>query len=129
MFDISIDELKPSHIQDLVKNQEFESQHLEFKRQLPVLDNKESVATMCGDITAFGNASGGYLIYGIGEARSEADSANCASAIFDTSVENEDSFVLRMSQIVQAGIEPRGFGVRIRVITCDEGKSCRCTRT
>lgn len=46
MFEIPIDELKASHIQNLVNDRELESQYLEFKRQLPIFENKDSVSDM-----------------------------------------------------------------------------------
>lgn len=122
MFEIPIDELKASHIQNLVNDRELESQYLEFKRQLPIFENKDSVSDMCGDIAAFANASGGYLIYGIDEASSDRENVKCASAIVDTSRGDEDTLLQRMSQIVQSGIEPKGFRVRIRIVTCDDEK-------
>ncbi|MBL8871721.1 MAG: ATP-binding protein [Planctomycetaceae bacterium] len=122
MFEIPIERLTEADIQQLVDSHTLESQYLDFKETLPNLLIDKSKSTMCGDIAAFANASGGDLIYGISEEQSDTQDIMCALGIPGVDVEDADKLIRQITEIVQRGIEPRGLAVRVRVIGFSDGR-------
>ena len=57
-------EIELEDIQSLVEDEVQEGKRLEYKRDLPGTSADEK-AEFLRDVSAFANASGGYLIYGI----------------------------------------------------------------
>ncbi len=88
-------------IQQLI-GQANESNDLEFKRG-DFLDNLDSATRdeIVRDVSAFANAGGGTLIYGIEEDRSKN---SVASALFPTKNHKIDE--LQLTQIIYAGLDP-----------------------
>ncbi|MFA7654335.1 MAG: ATP-binding protein [Candidatus Magasanikbacteria bacterium] len=72
MFNKPISQLNESDIQSLIDNKEKESLVLEFKQEITGTDHEKKEISK--DISAMANADGGYLIIGIKEASSCADS-------------------------------------------------------
>lgn len=70
----NIADLNQSHLDELVTERAEEGPHLEFKRELPQNDNA-SKNEFLGDVSAFANAGGGDLVYGVDE---DADGAAAA---------------------------------------------------
>lgn len=73
-----------------------ESLRLEFKRDLPT-DSKEFARDVC----AMANASGGTILFGISEKK------GCADTITGVDGTDIDAEILRLTDILRAGIEPR----------------------
>lgn len=106
---------------ELVANQVAEGRSLEFKRDLPGGadgDIKEFLA----DVTSLANAQGGDLVFGI----SEQDGV--ASEIRGLTVENADSALLRLENILRDGVEPRLSGTRFRWVELAGGTSVLLVR-
>ena len=104
LSEITIDDLS-----ELVANAVSESRNLEFKRELcgtTDSDKKEFLA----DVSAFANATGGDLIFGIDEVD------GVASAIVGVQNNDLDSQILRLESLIRDGIEPRIPGVRCQLI-------------
>ena len=91
-----------------------ENRFLEFKRDLPGLKDKDRFEFV-KDVSAFANADGGDLIYGIEE---QDGSASAIAAIKDVS---PDSIELRLRQILDAALEPRLDQLQIRCVPVSDG--------
>jgi len=91
-----------------------EGQHVEFKRELPGPDagaKHEFVA----DVSAFANASGGDLVFGI-----EEDGDGTAMAIVPQGGSG-DAEALRLQDMLMHGVEPRIPGAQVRAIPVTGG--------
>jgi hypothetical protein len=109
MVDKDFEEITAADLLKLVKEREPEGRRLEYKRELPGRtdrDKKEFLA----DISAFANAGGGDVIYGIEESDGVASAANGLSIV------NPDDEILRIQNMVNNGLDPRVMGLRIRAV-------------
>lgn len=108
----NIDMVSHEDIQALITNQVAESRTLEYKEQLPGNSNDEKKEFLA-DISAFANASGGDVIYGISEHRdNDKKTTGLPEKIKGLQV-NLDSEIRRLESMVQDGIDPRIPGIRI----------------
>lgn len=86
-------------IEDLLSLSMGESEVLEFKSELPALNDKGK-AEFLKDVCAMANASGGAILYGVGEAD------GCASSLTIETISDSDQIIRRLAQISQDNIEP-----------------------
>ncbi|MDO8716544.1 MAG: ATP-binding protein [Dehalococcoidales bacterium] len=110
MINKDIDQITEEDIQALKDNSVSESKTIEYKQQLPGnsdLDKQEFLA----DISAFANASGGDLIFGVTE------DAGIPISVEGLAVDNIDREKLRIENIVRDGIQPRISGINIKAIS------------
>jgi hypothetical protein len=91
-----------------------ESITLEFKRDLPGGTDKDK-HELLKDVCALANADGGDLVFGIEE------SDGVAAALAPIATEASDAAKRRISQVLEAGIEPRLLGVQMLHIPVDAG--------
>lgn len=91
--------LTSSEIEDLITLSSGESEVLEFKCELPA-PNDKGKAEFLKDVCAMANASGGAILYGIGE------TDGCASSLAIESITDSDQVIRRLAQISQDNIEP-----------------------
>lgn len=103
------DFMTPDQIRSLVHAKAPETISLEFKRDLPQ-DGKE----FSRDVCAMANAQGGTILFGI------AEKAGCADTIHGVSSDNIDREILRLTDILRSGIEPRLLRFEISSIAVDE---------
>jgi len=112
MIPKNFDDITKADIDLLVDNKTSEIKTLEYKQELPGpkdSDKKEFLA----DISSFANASGGDVIYGIGEAVDEnGKKTGEPEAVVPIEDVNADEAKRRIEDLVRAGIEPR---IRIHV--------------
>lgn len=104
-----LDQITAQDITDLVDNESSESRHLEFKSALPgraMGDKKEFLA----DVSAFANADGGLLLYGVHEANGKASTAPGLVNI------NADEEMLRLTSMINDGLDPRIPGCQVHAI-------------
>lgn len=109
-----LDQISEPLLQKLCDDSCPESQTLEFKRDLPGSSDKEK-HEICKDITALANTDGGDLVYGLEE------DAGAASAIQPISSELPDAAMRRIAQVLDAGIEPRIQGIKMRHVDVTGG--------
>ena len=102
-----LDQLNEPLLQKLCDDRCPESLSLEFKREIPGNSDKEK-HEICKDIAALANTDGGDLVYGLEE------HAGAASAIHPITSEPADAAMRRIAQVLDAGIEPRIQGVKMR---------------
>ncbi|WP_024927423.1 MULTISPECIES: AlbA family DNA-binding domain-containing protein [unclassified Mesorhizobium] len=114
MIQRPIDAIDERDLAELIANKVAEGRDLEFKRALPggsEADGKEFLA----DVTAFANAQGGDLIFGVEE------TAGAASAVPGLAVNDPDAELLRIESRIRDGVEPRLTGLRMRWISLASG--------
>ncbi|MBU9426443.1 AlbA family DNA-binding domain-containing protein [Burkholderia gladioli] len=114
MINSPISSLSEGDLQRLCEDRAVESQTLDFKRTIPGKDDR-SKNEFLKDVCAFANGNGGDLLYGIDECD------GVASSIVPVTTESLDDLQRRLSQILDAGIEPRLVGVQTRGIAVDGG--------
>lgn len=116
-FAKSIDQLTREDIQGLVDNGGPESRTLDYKDQLPTTWNDKAKHDLLADFSAFANTAGGWIFYGVSEKRDDAGEQTgipeTAHGLAGVSLDGE---ILRIHQILDAGLEPRIPGVQLRGI-------------
>lgn len=116
MLEKAFDSLSADDICRLIDARAEESLTLEFKAQLP--GNKDNERReFLKDVTAFANAFGGDLLYGIEEAEGAAARAP------GLTVSDRDAEERRYHDILSSAIEPRLANVRMRWIELPDGAS------
>jgi hypothetical protein len=90
-----------------------EGQSLEFKAELPDRTDKGK-AEFLKDVSALANATGGAILFGVVEKSGKAES------LAGLQLSNPDAEVLRLSQILEAGIEPRVAGIQFAPLKLGE---------
>lgn len=97
-----------------------ESHELEFKRgdELDAIDQNKVRDELVRDVSAFANAGGGTIIYGIAE---DKRSPACAEKIHPVS--NDKVTDIRVTQIIKNGLEPTFGRFFIRQIKVPDGGS------
>jgi len=91
-----------------------ESQTLEFKRDLPGNSDKEKHEIL-KDVSCLANTDGGDLVYGVEEI------AGAAGSLAPITGEPADAAMRRVAQVLDAGIEPRIQGLRLRHVDIPGG--------
>jgi hypothetical protein len=102
-----IDKITKADIESLMSTKERESRTLEYKLKLPGPsddDRREFLA----DVSAFANAAGGDILYGISESEGEPDGIPGLSKI------DVDKEKLRLGEMIRSGIHPRINGFHIQ---------------
>jgi predicted HTH transcriptional regulator len=105
-----------AHIDQLVAEQASEGPHLDFKRELPSTWNDAAKHEFLADATAFANAGGGDLIYGLNE-----DGQAKAAEVIPQVLANADQEVRRLQDFLLNLAEPRLPGVQVRAIPVQTG--------
>jgi hypothetical protein len=109
-----LDAVTKADIDGLITNKVSESKSLEYKETLPGntdRDRKEFLA----DVSSFGNASGGDILYGIRGAITDGNKTGEADAVIPIVGVTADQAKLKLEQMILDGIAPR-LRVEIREI-------------
>lgn len=107
MIDVPIDSIDAAFINRLIESEEREGKTLDYKRDLPKKgsDGKKS---FLADVVSFANASGGYLLFGVDEARdAEGRKTGKPSEVVGISGETADEAERRLGQMVETDVDPR----------------------
>lgn len=110
----SLEQIEERHLLALIDNKVQEGRDLDFKRD-PIGRDDKAKREFLKDITAFANTAGGHLVIGM----EEAD--GIAAALCGISFPSADEEIRRLDSIIEAGIEPRLVGLRIRPIPLAAG--------
>jgi len=121
MIEQPIDTIDEAALQRLIDNQVSEGRDLEFKRELPG-GNDEATREFLADVTAFANAQGGDIIYGLNEAN------GAAADLLGVEIDDPDAAILRLEGKLQTGVEPRLIGVRIAWVPLANGRGALVLR-
>ncbi|MGB3845427.1 MAG: ATP-binding protein [Sphingopyxis sp.] len=115
MFEQPIETIDEAALQRLIEDQVPEGRDLEFKRDLPG-GNDEATREFLADVTAFANAQGGHIVFGIDEGN------GVAADLPGVEVDDPDAAILRLEGKLQTGVEPRLIGVRSRWVPLANGR-------
>jgi len=116
MISKNINEITEEDLQSLIDNKVLESKTIEYKEKLPDNSDREKKEFLA-DVSAFANAGGGDLIYGI------VENEGYPVDICGVDTDNPDQEILRLDNMLRDGIDPRITGVSIEsIILSNTGK-------
>ncbi len=115
MLEKPIDEITREDLESLIENEVAEQKTLEYKQELPG-DTDSEKKEFLADVSSFANANGGDIIYGI------AEQNGVPKELVGLDVENMDQTILRLEQIIRAGIEPRIHNIEVRPVKLSGSK-------
>ena len=107
MIPIPFDDLTYELVSQRLLDGVREGERIEFKQAL-VGTRDDDKREFLADVSAFANASGGDIIFGITEAEGEAHAIPGITGV------NQDAELLRLESILASGLEPRIPGLRMR---------------
>lgn len=110
-----IEAIDASDLQVLVINQVMENRALEYKEALPG-NSDDDKRELLADVSAFANASGGDLLYGIRE------DAGIAIEVCGLEVSDTDAEALRLQNIIRSGLDPKIPRVLIQSIPVENNR-------
>lgn len=108
---LNLSELTAAHLEQLVATSATEGAHLDFKRQLPTNWDHEAKKRFVADVTAFANAAGGDLVFGVDEG-TEAQ----ATAVVPQEFSSVDAEVRRLQDFMLNLIEPRLPAAQVQAV-------------
>jgi len=104
-----------AHLEQLIADQAQEGPHLDFKRDLPTTWDGSAKNEFVADVTAFANAGGGDIVYGLDE---DGD-AKASTLVPQTA--NQDQEVRRMQDLLLNLVEPRLPGTQVHAVAVTVG--------
>jgi predicted HTH transcriptional regulator len=116
MINKSFDLIDKSDIDALIVNEAAENRALEYKENLPGGTNDDKKEFLA-DVSAFANAAGGDILFGISEKRdANGKTTGIPEAANGLSGINVDEVTRRLDSMILDGIAPRINGVRIKAV-------------
>lgn len=109
-------ETTQADIEALIAGRVQEGPHIEFKRDLPVAWDASAKHELVADATAFANAGGGDLIFGVDE-----NYAAEASSLVPQMAASIDAEVRRLQDFLLTLVEPRVPGLQVHAIPVVSG--------
>lgn len=122
MLHKAINTITEADLQRLVDEGQGEDLQLEFKQELPG-NSDDGKKEFLKDVTAMANSSGGDIIYGIREDRSNQDEAGRAAELVGLGASGigADAAKLWMTGLLNSSVEERILGVAIRDVQLSTG--------
>ena len=114
------DEINLDTLKDLITNEVMEGRQLDYKQELN-LSTRDEKREFLKDVTAFANASGGYLLYGIKEGEEDEKGFPVEVCGF-TPQQGVDQLVSAMENLIRDGVEKPLHGYRIKPVPTDSGQ-------
>jgi hypothetical protein len=115
MFNTPFDALDKDGIESLMSNKARESRTLEYKEVLPG-GGREERKEFLADVSAFTNAAGGDIIYGVREKREGNKTTGLPEKAIGLAGINVDAIIRQLESVITDGIEPGISGLRIKSI-------------
>lgn len=115
MIQKKLSEITKDDIKQLIENQVFEGKTLEYKSALPG-NGDEDKREFLADVSSLANTDGGDLIFGIFDDKKEIKED------FGIEIENTDTEIQRLENIIRDGMSPR-IDTDLRVVEVGDKKS------
>lgn len=112
-----IEQLTVADFQDLIDNGVNESKSIEYKEELTIGKDDERKEFLY-DVSAFANAGGGDLIFGI----SEKKDVGLPNNLIGIDIQNKDELKLKLENLIRDGISPRITGLQIETFSLPNSK-------
>ena len=109
-----------AHLEALIDERAQEGTHLEFKREFPMNWDNGTKLEVLADISAFANAGGGDLVYGIAENENAQ-----AEAIVPQQFASAEQEVRRLQDFLMNLVDPRIPGVQIQAVEVTVAEAVR----
>lgn len=106
MISKPFDQIDKVTIEELVSNEVAESRTLEYKRELPGGSDPEKKKFLA-EVSAFGNASGGYIIYGISEKEENGENTGIPDEVLGIETTSVDNAIRWLESTIRDNISPR----------------------
>jgi hypothetical protein len=110
------DDVTQADIESLVAVGRPERRTMEYKEALPKLGLEQDKVEFLADISSFANSSGGDILYGVAEKRSDGKATGIPESAPGVNVSNLDAVLLQLQQAARANISPRLPGLYLRPI-------------
>lgn len=114
-LDKPLEQINEDDLNWLIENKESERKNLDYKRELS-LESEQDKTKFRADASAFANASGGHLIYGMTEKDGFPDD------LCGMDVSNPDNLKMRIDEILHTKIHPRIPGHAVRMVELKNSK-------
>ena len=115
----TFDSIDLADLEALVENQVAEQRTLEYKRELPQQWTADATKEFLADVSSFANAGGGYILYGVQEAKDKKGVPEKLSGLSGVSADAE---ILRLESKIRTGVAPRIPGVRSKTIDLGDNR-------
>ena len=111
-------EWSEERLESLVRDKVSEDRFLDYKRDLPS-EKEDDKREFLNDVTAFANTFGGTILFGI----AEEEGTGIPKEICGCNIPKPDEVILRLSNIIQSGVEPRLASLRFEPVDLRSGKT------
>jgi Putative DNA-binding domain len=115
MFNTPFDAIDKDRIESLISNEARENMTLEYKEALPG-GGREERREFLADVSAFANAVGGNIVFGVREKREGNKTTGLPEKAVGLAGINIDATIRQLESVITDGIEPRIGGLRIKSI-------------
>lgn len=115
MYNAPFNAIDKDRIESLISNEARENLTLEYKEALPG-GGREERKEFLADVSAFANAAGGDIIFGVCEKREGNKTTGLPEKAHGLAGINVDATIRQLESMITDGIEPRISGLRIKPI-------------
>jgi hypothetical protein len=115
MFNTPFKAIDKDRIESFISNEVRENLTLEYKEALPG-GGREERKEFLADVSAFANAAGGDIIFGVREKREGSKTTGLPEKAVGLAGINVDATIRQLESVITDGIEPRISGLRIKTI-------------
>lgn len=115
------DEITLDTLNDLIANEVMEGRQLDYKRELN-LSTRDERREFLKDVTAFANASGGHLVYGMKEGDDDDTKGFPVEVCGFAPPDGVEQHIAKMENLIRDGIERPLPIYRIKYVPTDSGQ-------
>jgi hypothetical protein len=116
MINVPFNSIDKPSIDSLLTNEVREDRTLDYKESLPG-NGREDRKEFLADVTAFANAAGGDMVFGVTEKRENNRPTGIPEAVPGLVGINADAEILRLENLIRDGVEPRINGLHMKAIS------------
>lgn len=130
LSNLDIRKINLADIQGLIDNEERENQYIEYKEILPNFKTPAQKLEFLRDISAFANAEGGDIVFGVEEKR-DNDNLPTAIPVAMPGLQNinSDAVQRQIEGIVSSGLQPSLRGLQFEWLPKPDGNQILILRT